>query len=138
MPLCFLLIPINSKLSPSSSVFKRIHTWPWVVLKMAKADKAAFFNTAIVANSATSFTTDKIREEPSDEVSLQLIPGHSMTVAELLPLNFGAIVVEPEELTQKVVWLREFKTMSEFQLFINLLITMLCIHYNRGSPGNVQ
>ena len=103
---------------------------------MAKADKAAFFNTAIVADSATSFTTDKIREEPSDEVSLQLIPGHSTTVAELLPLNFGAIVVE--ELTQKVVWLREFKTMSEFQLFINLLITMLCIHYNRGSPGNVQ
>ena len=60
---------------------------------MTKAEQAVFFNTAIVADSAASFTTDKIREEPSGEVSLQLIPGHSMTVAELLPLDYGAIVV---------------------------------------------
>ena len=62
---------------------------------MTKAEQAVFFNTAIVADSAASFTTDKIREEPSGAsvVSLQLIPGHSMTVAELLPLDCSAIVV---------------------------------------------
>jgi hypothetical protein len=66
---------------------------------MTKAEQAAFFNTAMVADFAASPTTDKIREEPSGEdceVSLQLIFGYSiisMTVAGLLPLDFGAIVV---------------------------------------------
>ena len=75
-------------------VFLRVLTW--VVLKMSKAEQAAFFNSAIGASIAASFTTDKIRDEPSAEGSLQLIPGRSITdfeFFELLPLDCDAIVV---------------------------------------------
>jgi hypothetical protein len=69
-----------------------VHTW--VVLKMSKAEQAAFFNSAIGACIAASFTTDKMRE-PSCVFSLQLIPGRSITlvlaVFELLPFDFGGI-----------------------------------------------
>ena len=64
---------------------------------MTKAEPAAFFNIAIVADFAASSTTDKIREELSGEISLQFIPGCSMTVFELLlllPFDCGAIVGE--------------------------------------------
>ena len=74
-------------------MFLRVHTW--VVLKMSKAEQAAFFNSAIGASVAASFTTDKIRDEPSSEFSFQLIPGRSITAFELLPFPFdwGGIVV---------------------------------------------
>ena len=62
------------------SLFVRVHTW--VVLKMRRAEQAAFFNSAIGASVAASFTTDKIRDEPSGDVSFQLIPGRSITVFE--------------------------------------------------------
>jgi hypothetical protein len=65
----------------------------WVDLKMSKAQQAAFFNSAIGASFAASFRKDKIRDEPSGEVSLQLIPGCSITVSELLPFDCDAIVV---------------------------------------------
>jgi hypothetical protein len=62
---------------------------------MSKAQQAAFFNSAIGANFAASFRTDKIRDEPSGEISLQLIPGCSITAVELfkLPFDCNAIVV---------------------------------------------
>jgi hypothetical protein len=71
-------------------VFLRVHTW--VVLKMSKAEEAAFFKSAIGASIAASFTMDTIRDESSGEVSLQLIPGRSITVFELLPFGCDAIV----------------------------------------------
>ena len=64
----------------------------WVVLKMSKAEQAAFFNSAIGASVAASFTTDRIRE-PSCVFSFQLIAGRSITlgVFELLPLDCEGI-----------------------------------------------
>jgi hypothetical protein len=59
---------------------------------MSKAEQAAFFNSAIGAFVASS-TTDRIRDWLSGEVSLQLIPGRSITVFELLPFDCDAIVV---------------------------------------------
>jgi hypothetical protein len=64
---------------------------------MSKAEQAAFFNSAIGASVAASFTTDKIKEELSDDDSFQLIPGRSITDFELLlllPFDCGGIVGE--------------------------------------------
>ena len=71
---------------------------------MSKAEQAAFFNTAIGACIAASFTTDKIKDDPSGDVSFQLMPGRSITVLELLllfPFDCGAIV---SELCVNVKW----------------------------------
>ena len=59
---------------------------------MSKAEQAAFFNCGIGASVAASFTTDKIRDEPSCEVSFQLIPGRSIMDFELFPLDCDGIV----------------------------------------------
>ena len=72
------------------AIIEFIHTW--VVLKISKAVQAAFFSSGIGASVAASFTTDKIRDEPSSEVSLQLMPGHSIKVFGLLTFDSGAIV----------------------------------------------
>lgn len=61
---------------------------------MSKAVQAAFFNSAIGASVAASFTTDKIRDEPSSEDSFQLTPGRSITVFELWPFDCEGIVVK--------------------------------------------
>ena len=61
-------------------------------MKMSITEQAVFFNSGIGASVAASFTTDKIRDEPSSEVSLQLMPGHSIKVFGLLTFDSGAIV----------------------------------------------
>jgi hypothetical protein len=62
---------------------------------MSKAEQAAFFSSAIGENVAASFTTEKIRAEPSSEAAVQLVPGVA-TVFEPFPFDCGAIEYSSE------------------------------------------